>query len=224
MKIALLFQVGGWFLKFCSQSGARRLAFCAWTLRFMLPVMMNAAPDSQTNSASSKTQLATFGGGCFWCTEAVFETFDGVKSVVSGYAGGATPNPTYREVCSGTTGHAEVIQMEFDPAKISYEKLLDIFWEAHDPTTLNRQGADEGTQYRSVIYYHDETQKKAAEKSKAAAQARFKNAIVTEIAALPKFYPAEAYHQDYFRRNPNAPYCAVVISPKLQKLQKAKKR
>jgi peptide-methionine (S)-S-oxide reductase len=185
---------------------------------------MNAAPDSKPPGSTNKTQLATFGGGCFWCTEAVFETFDGVKAVTSGYAGGQAPNPTYKQVCSGDTGHAEVIQIEFDTAKITYEQLLDIFWEAHDPTTPDRQGRDTGTQYRSIILYHDEAQKRAAEKSKAEATKRFKDPIVTEIAPLTKFYPAEEYHQDYFRRNPSAPYCAVVISPKLKKLQKFKPR
>lgn len=170
---------------------------------------------SKTNSAA----LATFGGGCFWCVEAVFEKLDGVQSVVSGYAGGRKDNPTYKEVCSGDTGHAEVVQIAFDPQKISYEKLLEIFWQAHDPTTLNRQGADAGTQYRSVVFYHNEEQKKAAEKSKEAAQWNFTTPLVTEIAPLTKFYPAEDYHQDYFRNNPNAPYCAVVIRPKLEKLK-----
>jgi len=144
---------------------------------------------------------------------------DGVKSVTSGYAGGTKENPTYKEVCTGVTGHAEVIQIEFDPQKISYEKLLEVFWEAHDPTTMNRQGADAGTQYRSVILYHNDAQKQAAEKSKELAQWRFPRPIVTEIIPLTKFFKAEEYHQDYFRKNPNAPYCAVVISPKLEKLK-----
>ncbi|HTD88016.1 MAG TPA: peptide-methionine (S)-S-oxide reductase MsrA [Candidatus Binatia bacterium] len=170
------------------------------------------------------TQLATLGGGCFWCLEALYETFDGVKSVTSGYAGGQKENPTYKQVCSDSTGHAEVVQIEFDPAKITYDQILEIFWDIHDPTTLNRQGPDSGTQYRSVIYYHDEAQKKAAEKSKNVAQAKFGGKVVTEIQPLKKFYPAEDYHQDYFRKNPNAPYCAYVISPKLQKLQKSKKK
>ena len=176
-------------------------------------------PDKKMNT----TQLATFGGGCFWCMEAVFETFHGVKSVTSGYAGGTTPNPTYPQVCSGDTGHAEVIQVEFDPAQITYEQLLDIFWEAHDPTTPNRQGADAGSQYRSAIFYHDAAQQAAAVKSKAAAAKKYREPVVTEIVPLTKFYPAEEYHQDYFRKNPHAPYCVVVISPKLQKLQKLKK-
>jgi peptide-methionine (S)-S-oxide reductase len=182
---------------------------------------MNAAPDQKNESP--KTDLATFGGGCFWCTEAVFEKFKGVKAVTSGYAGGQKPNPTYREVCTGATGHAEVIQVEYEPAIISYDQLLEIFWEAHDPTTMNRQGGDEGTQYRSVIFYHNEAQKKAAEASKKLAAPHFASPIVTQIVPLTTFYPAEDYHQDYFRKNPYAPYCAHVISPKLQKLEKKTK-
>ena len=172
------------------------------------------------NSQAAETQRATFGGGCFWCLEAVFERVDGVKSVTSGYADGAMPNPTYKEVCNDDTGHAEVIQIEFDPAKVSYEKLLDVFWAAHDPTTLNRQGADTGTQYRSIILYQDEAQKKAAEKSLAAAQKEFGGKVVTQIVPLEKFYTAEQYHQDYYRNNPNAGYCMMVITPKLKKLEK----
>ncbi|MDB6171699.1 MAG: methionine-S-sulfoxide reductase [Chthoniobacteraceae bacterium] len=164
-------------------------------------------------------QRITFGGGCFWCLEAVFQRLDGVKTVASGYAGGAVPNPTYKQVCTGETGHAEVVQIEFEPAKISFEKLLEVFWAAHDPTTLNRQGGDTGTQYRSVIFYEDDSQKAAAEKSKAAAQPEFKNPIVTEITPLKTFYKAEDYHQNYFNENAGTnPYCTVVIRPKLQKL------
>jgi peptide-methionine (S)-S-oxide reductase len=168
---------------------------------------------------ASKTELATMGGGCFWCTEAVLERLPGVKKVISGYAGGKTVNPSYEDICTGTTGHAEVIQVEFDPTVISYEKLLDVFFEAHDPTTLNRQGADEGTQYRSVIFYHTEEQHKAAGRAKLAAQAFWPDPIVTEISPLPKFYPAEGYHQDYFRKNPNQGYCTFVIKPKMKKLE-----
>jgi len=170
----------------------------------------------------NKTESATFGGGCFWCMEAVFERLSGVKSVTSGFAGGHTANPTYEQVCTGDTGHAEVTQIEFDPAKISYEKLLDVFWQAHDPTTLNRQGADEGTQYRSIILYHSEAQKLAAEKSKAGAQKNFKQPIVTEIAPFVKFYQAGDYHRKYYDNNSQAPYCRMVIAPKLEKLEKAK--
>ncbi len=176
---------------------------------------MNAPKPSQPG-----LELATFGGGCFWCTEAAFELVEGVKSVTSGYAGGKTDNPTYKQVCGGDTGHAEVIQVEFDPQQVSYERLLELFWMVHDPTTLNRQGADIGTQYRSVIQYHSETQKVAAEKSKAEAAREFSKPIVTEIVAATRFYPAEAYHQDYFRLNPTQGYCQAVIAPKIQKLKK----
>ena len=168
---------------------------------------------------TSSTELATVGGGCFWCTEAVLERLPGVKQVVSGYAGGKTADPTYEEICTGRTGHAEVIQVEFDPAIISYEKILGVFFEAHDPTTLNRQGADEGTQYRSVIFYHNEEQHKAAGRAKLAAQSFWPDPIVTEIVPLPKFYPAEKYHQDYFKNNPNQGYCTFVIKPKVKKLE-----
>ncbi len=164
------------------------------------------------------TEKATFGAGCFWCVEAVFERLPGVQSVVAGYAGGSKKNPTYEEVCSGKSGHAEVAQITFDASKISYDRLLEVLWSAHDPTTLNRQGADVGTQYRSVVFYHDEKQKAAAEASKKKAQADFDDPIVTEIGPLEKFYEAENYHQDYYRNNPNAPYCTFVIKPKLRKL------
>ena len=180
---------------------------------------MNAA-DEASGSTGVKYEHATFGGGCFWCVEAVFERVEGVKSVVSGYAGGKTPNPTYREVCTGETGHAEVVDIQFDPAKVGFDKLLELFWDAHDPTTPNRQGADRGTQYRSVVFYHNEEQKKLAQESVKAAASKFRAPIVTEIAPLPTFYAAEDYHQDYFQKNPNAPYCAVVIQPKLKKLDK----
>lgn len=183
----------------------------------VLAITMSTLPSSASETGSS-TALATLGGGCFWCTEAVFETEPGVKSVTSGYAGGTVKDPTYQQVCSGTTGHAEVIQIAFDPAVVSFERLLELFWEAHDPTTLNRQGADEGTQYRSIILCHDEAQRRAAEKSKAVAQRRFADPIVTEIAPMGTFYPAEKYHQDYFRANSGAPYCRAVIAPKLKKL------
>jgi peptide-methionine (S)-S-oxide reductase len=166
------------------------------------------------------TEQAVFGGGCFWCLEAVFERVPGVLSVTSGYAGGTTANPTYEQVCSGTTGHAEVVEIDFDPRQITYEQLLEVFWEAHDPTTIDRQGPDVGSQYRSIILYRNEAQKVAAEKSRSAlnASGKYQNPVVTEIQPLKVFYKAEAYHQDYFRKHPNAPYCALVISPKLKKL------
>jgi peptide-methionine (S)-S-oxide reductase len=168
-----------------------------------------------------KTEKATLGGGCFWCVEAVYETLPGVIAVTSGYAGGQTENPTYEDICTGKTGHAEVVQIEFDPAKISYEKIVDLFWEAHDPTTLNRQGADTGTQYRSIILTADDAQKKIAEESKSRAQAKFSSPIVTEIVPLVKFYPAEDYHQDFYRENPMHPYNLAVTRPKLKKFQAA---
>jgi peptide-methionine (S)-S-oxide reductase len=171
---------------------------------------------------TNKMEIADLGGGCFWCMEAVFERLPGVISVTSGYAGGHTPNPTYEQVCTETTGHAEVTQIEFDPAKVSYAGLLDVFWQAHDPTTLNRQGADVGTSYRSIILYRNEQQRLIAEKSKAGAQENFKHPIVTQIVPLTNFYPAEGYHQEYYDNNTRAPYCQVVIAPKLHKLEKEK--
>lgn len=177
---------------------------------------------AEGRAMGQQLETAVFGGGCFWCVEAVFEKVDGVKSVVSGYAGGAKPEPTYEEVSSGATGHAEVVQIQFDPAVVSYEKLLDIFWKAHDATTPNRQGADFGTQYRSIILYSNEQQKRAAEKSMKEAAAAFDDPITTDVKPLARFYKAEEYHQDYFRKNPNAPYCVFVIQPKLKKLDMAK--
>ncbi len=166
-------------------------------------------------------QKATFGGGCFWCTEAVFQQVKGVEAVFSGYSGGKTKNPTYRQICSGTTGHAEVIQVHYDPKVISYEELLEIFWKTHDPTTLNRQGADVGTQYRSVIFYHDDEQKRLAElyKKKLDESKAFSNPIVTEISPFTEFYSAEDYHQNYYESNPAQPYCTFVIGPKLEKFR-----
>ncbi|MHB8519392.1 MAG: peptide-methionine (S)-S-oxide reductase MsrA [Limisphaerales bacterium] len=164
-------------------------------------------------------EVITLGAGCFWCTEAVFQQIPGVVSVTSGYMGGVLKNPTYEQVCTGATGHAEVSQIVFDPKKTTLEKILDVFWEAHDPTSLNRQGADAGTQYRSVIFCQTDAQKEAAGKSKAAAAKRFSKPIVTEITKAGVFYPAENYHQDYYRLNKNRnPYCRAVIAPKLKKL------
>jgi len=187
-------------------------------------VALNLAAIAQpTNVMNTNTiETATLGGGCFWCMEAVYERLPGVLSVTSGYAGGHVASPTYHQVCEGDTGHAEVTQITFNPAKISYEKLLEVFWQAHDPTTLNRQGADAGTQYRSIILYHDARQKLLAEKSKRAAQRDFLKPIVTEIAPLAKFYKAEDYHQGYYDANSEAGYCQVVIAPKLEKLEHKK--
>lgn len=179
---------------------------------------MNAAPESAASSPSTAPQSAYFGGGCFWCLEAYFETLPGVKAVVSGYAGGHVRNPSYKEVCTGATGHAEAVRIDFDPATITYEKLLEKFWLVHDPTSLNRQGPDEGPQYRSIILYADEAQRVAAERARAAIQERLADRVVTEIVPLEKFYVAEEYHQDYFRRNPHQGYCRAVIAPKLKKL------
>lgn len=178
------------------------------------------AQPKPMNSSSNSQETATFGGGCFWCTEAMFQRVPGVKSVVSGYAGGTKPNPTYKEVCSGATGHAEVIQVAFDPTQVSYDRLLELFFEAHDPTTLNSQGPDSGTQYRSIILYNDPEQKAAAEKARAAAQKNYSKPIVTEIVPLQHFYQAEAYHQDYFHLNPDQGYCRIIIEPKVEKFEK----
>ena len=170
-------------------------------------------------------EIATFGNGCFWCTEAVFQRLNGVEKVVSGYMGGTLKNPTYEQVCSGTTGHAEVLQITFDPEQISYNELLDVFWATHDPTTLNRQGNDVGTQYRSVIFYHNDEQKELAQKSKKELDeaGAFGDPIVTLIDPVSEFYPAENYHQDYFNRNGQQPYCNFVVRPKVDKFQKVYK-
>ncbi len=171
---------------------------------------------------SQDLEKATFGGGCFWCTEAFFLNMKGVVKVESGYSGGKVKNPTYKEVCSGLTGHAEVIQVTFDPSVISYSDLLEVFWNTHDPTTLNRQGADQGTQYRSVVFYHDEEQKNVAEgyKKQLETAHTFKDPVVTEISPLINYYPAEDYHQNYFALNQNAGYCEYVIRPKVDKFKK----
>lgn len=170
---------------------------------------------------NSGLDKATLGGGCFWCVEAVFQDLRGVAQVKSGYAGGTLENPTYEQICSGMTGHAEVIEIDFEPAVITYEELLYIFWRTHDPTTLNRQGGDTGTQYRSVIFYHDDRQRQSAEHAKAVTEATdlWADPIVTQIEAVPKFYVAEAYHQNYYKMNPQQPYCRMVIDPKVNKLR-----
>ena len=170
---------------------------------------------------NSGLDKATLGGGCFWCVEAVFQYLRGVAQVKSGYAGGTLENPTYEQICSGMTGHAEVIEIDFEPAVITYEELLYIFWRTHDPTTLNRQGGDTGTQYRSVIFYHDDRQRQSAEHAKAVTEATdlWADPIVTQIEAVPKFYVAEAYHQNYYKMNPQQPYCRMVIDPKVNKLR-----
>jgi len=173
-------------------------------------------------SVNTTTDTATFGTGCFWCTEAIFQQLEGVIKSTSGYSGGHVANPSYKEVCTGTTGHAEVIQVVYDPKKITYDELLEVFWQTHDPTTLNRQGNDVGPQYRSVIFYHNNEQKEKAEKYKAELDksGAFNNPIVTEISPYSKFYAAENYHQDYFNQNGSQPYCNFVIRPKVEKFQK----
>jgi len=168
------------------------------------------------------TEVATFANGCFWCTEAIFEELDGVISAVSGYSGGQKPNPTYKEVCTGETGHAECLQITYDPSKISFDELLEVFWKTHDPTTLNRQGADVGTQYRSVIFYHNDEQKAKAEKYKAALDksGAWDNPVVTTLEPFTKFYPAEDYHKNYYNDNREQGYCQFVIRPKVEKFEK----
>ena len=170
----------------------------------------------------AKSEIATLGGGCFWCVEAVFQRIEGVISVKPGYAGGNVKNPTYKQICTGNTGHAEVAKIEFDPSKITYSQILNVFWQSHDPTTLNRQGNDVGTQYRSVIFFHNESQKEIAKKSKVDADKSgyWDNEIVTEVTLLNNYYDAEDYHDNYYNNNPNQPYCLFVIKPKLDKLEK----
>ena len=196
----------------------------------MISTLASCEPEKPMNAADKEpakmpqvptgAEIATLGAGCFWCIEAAYSQLDGVYSATSGYTGGAMKNPTYDDICTGASGHAEVVQVVFDPAKISYEKVLAWFWDLHDPTTLNRQGNDVGTQYRSAIYYHSDSQKKIAEASKAAAQANFKTPIVTEITKAAEFYPAESYHQNYYKENKSKnSYCRFVIEPKLKKLK-----
>jgi len=182
----------------------------------------NAKNLSEIMNDKNKAQL-TFGGGCFWCVESCFNLLDGVESVISGYSGGYKENPTYEEVCSGETGHAEVVQITYNPEIISYEQLMDVFFFLHDPTQLNRQGNDIGTQYRSVIFYKDEAEKQAAEKAiqvSSEQSGRWQGKYVTELAKFEKFYPAEQYHQGYYKANPNQPYCSAVVGPKIQKFKK----
>jgi peptide-methionine (S)-S-oxide reductase len=188
-------------------------------IRHFLLLTILALGASMCFAETMNEDFAVLGGGCFWCVEAVYQGKPGIKSVVSGYAAGANPNPTYEEVCTGQTGHAEVVKIAFDPSVISYDKIIDLFWDAHDPTTLNRQGADRGTQYRSIIIAQTPAQRVAAETAKASAQARFRDPIVTEIIDTREFFPAESYHQDFTARNPNHPYVQSVIAPKLEKLK-----
>jgi peptide-methionine (S)-S-oxide reductase len=186
------------------------------------PVLTPDETGPEAKPAAGITEVATFGSGCFWCTEAVFQQLKGVQKVVSGYSGGAMPNPTYEQVCGGATGHAEVIQVTFDPAVVSYPELLEVFWRSHDPTTRNRQGNDVGTQYRSAVFYHSDRQRELAERYKAKIDAAgvFGAPIVTEIVPFTTFYPAEGYHQNYYADNSRQPYCQAIIGPKLDKLKK----
>lgn len=205
-----------------------RLSIISLAISFLITGSACSQKSKNVNAMATEStigknlQLATFGSGCFWCTEAIFQQVNGVVKVESGYSGGKVKNPTYKEVCSGLTGHAEVIQLTYDPSKVSYEELLEFFWKSHDPTTLNRQGADTGTQYRSVIFYHNDEQKKLAEtyKNKLDASGAFDNPIVTEITPFTEFYKAEDYHQNYYNLNGEAPYCSYVIQPKLEKFKK----
>lgn len=190
---------------------------------FLSAASFTNAQNNAIDTTAPHTLVATFGNGCFWCTEAIFQELEGVVSVTSGYSGGHVANPTYRQVCTGTTGHAECLNIVYDPAKISFDELLEVFWKTHDPTTLNKQGDDVGPQYRSVIFYHNDEQKKLAQKYKVALNksGAFNHPIVTAIEPFVKFYPAEDYHQDYYQLNGAAPYCHLVIQPKVEKFEKA---
>lgn len=195
------------------------------TLLMMLLTGLNTIAQNQVTKRpmnNNKLETATFGSGCFWCTEAIFQQLKGVEKVTSGYSGGNRANPTYEQVSSGATGHAEVTQIQFDPSVIKFDDLLEVFWQSHDPTTLNRQGADVGTQYRSVIFYHNQKQKEIAEqyKRKLNAAGAYPTPIVTEITEFKAFYPAEDYHVNYYNNNKKAPYCTFVIQPKLDKFRK----
>jgi len=187
---------------------------------FVVSLVLTALALPMTLPAQTKTETLVLGGGCFWCLDATYQLVPGVKSVVSGYAGGSTVKPSYEQVCTGETGHAEVVKIEYDPAQTSVEKLLEFFWKIHDPTSLNAQGDDHGSQYRSIILYANDGQKAAAEKSKADAQPKFSDPIVTEIVPLKVFYPAEDYHQDYFKKNPTTGYCRFVVKAKVDKAKK----
>ena len=196
------------------------LLFCL----LVLSCVMQATPSSSSAATPVPTpahQYLVIGGGCFWCLDAAYKLVPGVSSVISGYAGGKVDDPSYRQVCEGNTGHAEVVRIEYDPAAVSVERLLELFWRIHDPTTLNRQGEDSGTQYRSTIMYADTAQKLAAEKAVALAQPRFASPIVTEIVPLKHFWPAEEHHQDFFAKNPDQGYCRYVVSAKVEKMHKA---
>lgn len=214
-KAVFLWAVCFWMVSACNGQNTKRVT------ENNLTVDTNKIEQKMTDSTINVEQ-AIFGAGCFWCVEAVFQRVPGVLKVESGYSGGSIKNPTYREICSGLTGHAEVCKISFDPSKVSFETLLSVFWQTHDPTTLNRQGADVGTQYRSAIFYTNEAQKMAAEKLKQELDksGAFANPIVTEITALSNYYPAEDYHQNYYNQNSGQSYCQFVIAPKLEKFEK----
>ena len=202
----------------------RRIFIYLTGLAFLIPSELKSLTTHQTNMENKQaaSKIAVFAGGCFWCTEAIFSELKGVQDVVSGYSGGKVVNPTYEQVCTGLTGHAECTQITYDPKQITFAELLEVFWMTHDPTTLNRQGADSGTQYRSAIFYTDEDQKQeaAAYKEKLEKEKIWNNPIVTEITKFGKFYPAEKYHQEYYQLNPNQGYCRIVITPKVEKFKK----
>lgn len=191
-------------------------------MKKIILILLSVLALNQAHAQVKKTEKATFGMGCFWCTEAIFQKLKGVVSVKSGYEGGKLANPTYEEVCTGFTGHAEVLEITYNPMVITYSDLLEVFWKSHDPTTLNRQGADSGTQYRSVVFYHDAVQKDLAEKYKAELNKTnaYGKKVVTAIEAAKPFYVAENYHQNYYNKNGSEPYCRLVILPKLEKLEK----
>lgn len=207
-----------------SYDGVVHNLFCCTVAmkRLLLPLMLMSAvlTSFAEDQAKPNLETAVLGGGCFWCTEGVYLIVPGVEKVVSGYTGGHTENPTYKDICTGTTGHAEVVKVDFDPTKISYKEIVDFFWYAHDPTTLNRQGNDVGTQYRSAIFYLNDEQKKIAEASMAEANKEYDNLIVTEITPLGKFYEAEDYHQDFANKNPNQGYVCAIVKPKVEKFKK----
>ena len=186
----------------------------------LLPALFNLNATAETKVNTDSSNKIVVGGGCFWCVEAVLQRLPGVKKIVSGYSGGHVKNPTYEQICTKTTGHAEVVQVEFDPAVVKLDTVLDVFFVSHDPTTLNQQGGDHGPQYRSVVFYANEDQKKAAEAAKERAKKEWKDPIVTEVSPLKEFYAAEDYHQNYFNENSRQPYCMFVISPKLAKFEK----
>lgn len=219
-----MFKINLLFLGFLLAAGSFSAAGCS---RFGTPSKTSLNSDenktmNDTTKEGANLETAVFAGGCFWCIETLFQDLKGVEKVESGYSGGTTPNPTYKEVCTGTTGHAEVIKITFDPSVITYEQLLTVFFHVHDPTTLNRQGADAGTQYRSAVFYADDKQKASAEKviADVTAQKLWDDPIVTEVTKLGEYYKAEDYHQDYYNNNPNQGYCSVVIAPKVKKFYK----